>query len=150
MKTTLIITTLMIALASAFAETDVIPLPAATKKQMQAQAENAAVKKQTPTKSEKVQDIKEAIALKPEMLASWVRPQYPYEARARGIQGSGVFLLSINPKTGLATRVRRLHSTGSQILDNAFTSACWFWGFKPGTPKELLVPVTFTMNGFVR
>ena len=88
--------------------------------------------------------------IKPEMLASWVRPQYPYEARSRHIQGQGLFQLSINPKTGLVTRVRKLQGTGSKILDDAFTSACWYWGFKPGTPRELLVPVVFTMSGFVR
>jgi TonB family protein len=85
--------------------------------------------------------------IKQEMLLHWVRPQYPYEARSRQIQGSGLFLLSINTKTGLVTKVRKVQSTGSPILDNAFTAAVWYWGFKPNTPKELLVPITFTMRG---
>jgi TonB family protein len=85
--------------------------------------------------------------IKQEMLLHWRRPQYPYEARSRQIQGSGLFLLSINTKTGLVTKVRKVQSTGSAILDNAFTAAVWYWGFKPNTPKELLVPITFTMRG---
>jgi hypothetical protein len=79
------------------------------------------------------------VRIKPEMLLHCVRPQYPYEARSRQIQGSGLFLLSINTKTGLVTKVRKIQSTGSAILDNAFTAAvgigdlsqihprkCWF------------------------
>ena len=85
--------------------------------------------------------------IKPEMLLHWVRPQYPYEARSRRIQGQGLFLLSINPKTGLVTKVRKLQGTGSKYLDEAFTAAVWYWGFKPNTPKELLVPIVFTMRG---
>ena len=89
MKTTLIITTLMIALASAFAETDVIPLPGATKRQMQMQAENAESKRQASkakAKPEKVQDIGQ---VKP--LATYApRPQYPIEARSRHITGTAV------------------------------------------------------------
>jgi len=87
------------------------------------------------------------VRIKPEMLLHWLRPQYPYEARSRHIQGSGLFLLSINTKTGLVTKVGKILSTGSAILDNAFTAAVWYWGFKPNTPKEVLVPITFTMRG---
>jgi outer membrane biosynthesis protein TonB len=38
------------------------------------------------------------VRIEPEMLASCVRPQYPYEARSRQIQGQGLFQLSINPQ----------------------------------------------------
>ena len=47
-----------------------------------------------------------------DVMVAWRPPQYPYEARSRHIQGSGMFLLFINPKTGLVTKVRTLHSTG--------------------------------------
>ena len=87
------------------------------------------------------------VRIKPEMLLHWKRPQYPYEARSRHIQGQGLFLLSINPKTGLVTKVRKIQGTGSKYLDDAFTAAVWYWGFKPNTPKELLVPIVFTMRG---
>jgi TonB family protein len=82
-----------------------------------------------------------------EVMVAWRPPQYPYEARSRHIQGSGIFLLFINPKTGLVTKVRTLHSTGSPILDNAAISAFWFWGFKPNAGiTKLRVPVTFVMG----
>jgi TonB family protein len=146
MKTTLIITTLMIALASAFAETDVIPLPDATKRQMQKQAENAESKRQASNakaKPEKVQDINEVKAL-----ATYApRPQYPYEARARQITGRVVVGIRISPKTGNVTIAVLLHSSGNAILDNAALSAFRQWRFKPGTDAVVKIPVTFTMSG---
>jgi TonB family protein len=143
MKTSLIITVLMLTLTSAFAETDVIPLPDATKKQMQAQAENAAIKKQTPAKPEKVQDIKEAIAL-----ATYTpRPQYPYEARSRHVTGWGVILARVNLNTGLVTSVKMVRSTGSPILDYAALSAYRQWRFRPKIVTAVRFPFGFTMTG---
>ena len=143
MKTTLIITTLMIALASAFAETDVIPLPGATKRQMQQQAENAESKRQASkakAKPEKVLDIDQVKAL-----ATYApRPQYPSGALERHITGSGVFVINIG-KTGSVTGATTALSTGNAILDNSATSALRQWRFKPGPVAKAKIPIAFTM-----
>jgi TonB family protein len=120
----------MLTLASAFAETDVIPLP---RPLVQA----------TP-KPQKVQDISQAKAL-----AIYApRPQYPYEARARHITGRGVAIVKVNPKTGLVTSAKMARSTGSPILDNATVSAFRQWRFQPGSVMTTLhIPIAFTMTG---
>jgi len=144
MKTSLIITVLMLTLTSAFAETDVIPLPDATKRQMQKQAENAASERQaSKAKPEKVQEIKEAIAL-----ATYApRPQYPYEARSRHVAGWGVILARVNPNTGLVTSVKMVRSTGSPILDYAALSAYRQWRFRPKIVTAVRFPFGFAMTG---
>jgi protein TonB len=70
-------------------------------------------------------------------------PQYPYEARTRGIRGGGVFVVNIDPKAGLVRSVTVAHSTGSPILDNAAKSAFSQWRFKPGTVSAVRIPVGF-------
>src|SRR6266550_420822 len=71
------------------------------------------------------------------------RPQYPYEARSKGITGSGVFMLNIDPKHGLVRSVTVVQSTGSPILDNAARAAFKQWRFKPGTGSKARVPQAF-------
>jgi TonB family protein len=149
MKTSKTITCIagaMLTLASAFAETDVIPLPDATKRQMQKEAENAESKRQaskaTP-KPEKVYDIKEAYA----WAAYAPRPQYPYAARSKHITGSGVLLARVNPDTGRVTSVKLVRSTGSPILDNAALSAFGQWRFRPKTVRAVRIPIVFSMTG---
>jgi TonB family protein len=150
METSKTITSLaaaMLTLASAFAETDVIPLPDATKRQMQKEAENAESKRQASkakAKPEKMQDIGQAKAL-----ATYApRPQYPYEARSRHVTGRGVVVLRINAETGLVSGYKMARSTGSPILDNAALSAFRQWRFAPRRgPTILPIPVSFTMSG---
>jgi TonB family protein len=95
-----------------------------------------------------------AIMAAPGIDSHWIRetaisyrwPEYPLEARSRHITGTGVFLLFVNPKTGLVTKVHTHKSTGSPILDKAAIKAFWFWGFQ--TPlrypnQPVTVPVIF-------
>jgi TonB family protein len=66
--------------------------------------------------------------------------QYPSEARPKGITGSGVFVLHIDPKDGVVRSVTVAHSTGSPILDNAAKAGMRKWRFEPG-PSEVHVPI---------
>jgi TonB family protein len=68
------------------------------------------------------------------------RIQYPSEARSKGITGSGVFVVHIDPKDGLVRSVTVAHSTGSPILDNAVKAGCRQWRFQPG-PSEVDLPI---------
>ena len=88
----------------------------------------------------KVQDSKPLATYAP-------RPQYPYEARSKGITGRGVAVMTIDPKTGLVTRAKMASSTGSPILDNAALSAFGQWRFKPGTVTKVRIPFYFTAKG---
>lgn len=77
------------------------------------------------------------------------RPDYPYQARAGRVTGSGIALLSIDIISGNVTDVRILHSTGSPILDNATVAGLRRWRFKAGSPPTIRVPITFTLTGAV-
>jgi TonB family protein len=77
------------------------------------------------------------------------RPQYPYEARARGQIGAGVAILIVAPNTGLVKKAEMAPSTGYELLDNAALSAFRRWQFKPGTVAKVRIPIRFTMGGLV-
>ncbi|MBA2585813.1 MAG: energy transducer TonB [Chthoniobacterales bacterium] len=74
------------------------------------------------------------------------KPSYPYEARKQKLTGSGVVLLSVD-SGGNCTDASMGQSTGSPILDSAATTALRRSRFKVGTPPQVKVPITFTMNG---
>jgi TonB family protein len=74
-------------------------------------------------------------------------PYYPYESRARHITGSGVAKLGVDPKTGSVTDTAMIQSTGNNMLDQAALSAFRRWKFKPGSTREVRMPITFTMSG---
>jgi TonB family protein len=91
------------------------------------------------------------VRLNPEWLTYCPKPQYPYEARSRHIQGSGIFVLHVHGD--IVTKVDIYRSTGSPILDNTAVSEMKRWQFKPNTPVLVVVPITYTMvggNGNVR
>jgi TonB family protein len=91
------------------------------------------------------------VQLNPEWLSYCPQPQYPYEARSRHIQGSGIFILHVHGD--VVTKVDTYRSTGSPILDNAALSGMTRWRFKPNTPVLVVVPITYVMvggNGNVR
>jgi TonB family protein len=75
------------------------------------------------------------------------RPDYPYEARSRHITGSGVAVISVDPKSGLAVDAMMEQSIGNPILDNSTISAFRRWRFKPGTPPRVRIPITFMLTG---
>ena len=75
------------------------------------------------------------------------RPQYPYEARAKGQIGAGVAILAVDPNTGLVKKAEMATSTGYELLDNATLNAFRRWQFKPGTGAKVKIPIRFTMGG---
>jgi protein TonB len=75
-------------------------------------------------------------------------PQYPYEARAKHLTGSGRIVLSVDTASGNVTDASVAQSIGSPILDNSAVSTLRTWRFKPGAvPARITVPITFTMSG---
>jgi TonB family protein len=72
--------------------------------------------------------------------------KYPYEARTRHIQGSGLFRLSLDLNTGVVSKVAVVQSTGSPMLDNYTSDTLHRWRWKPGRWLEVDMPVTFTMS----
>src|SRR5438067_5919633 len=72
-----------------------------------------------------------------------VYPAYPYEARSKGLTGSGIVFLKVDPRTGYATSARMLKSAGHQVLDEAALDAYRQWRFKPGTVSYIRIPITF-------
>jgi TonB family protein len=76
-------------------------------------------------------------------------PEYPESARARGLEGNGMFLLRLRPD-GTTKSVEVLSSTGWTILDRAAIAAFRQWRFKPGPGvHQVKVPATFTAHGAV-
>ena len=74
-----------------------------------------------------------------------IAPEYPYSARVRHQTGDGRFRLQLNLKTGAATQITVIKSTGFQSLDAAALTALGKWRWKPGRWKEVDIPVTFTL-----
>src|SRR5260370_30610554 len=69
-------------------------------------------------------------------------PQYPAEAVARHIRGSGMFIILVHVKTGLLVSAWASQSIGSPLLDSAAIRAFSQWRFKPGarTPLGVVAP----------
>lgn len=77
------------------------------------------------------------------------KPDYPFEARANHITGSGVYLLTFN-NDGHVEDVQVAQSTGSAILDSSVLRAFQRWRARPNPPfSQAKVPVTFSMSGRV-
>ena len=75
------------------------------------------------------------------------RPDYPYEARSRHITGSGIVVITVDPNSGFAMDAVMAQSIGNAILDNSTVSALRRWRFKPGTPRQVRIPITFVLTG---
>jgi TonB family protein len=74
-----------------------------------------------------------------------VRPQYPYEARARHVTGSGLFRLTLDLSTDSVAKVTVIKSAGTPVSDSSAIDAFRQWRLKPGRWKEIDLPVTFVM-----
>jgi len=75
------------------------------------------------------------------------KPYYPYFARARHVEGSGVFQLHIRAD-GTVSSVETVQSTGCRELDDSATGAFSKWRFQPpGRPTKVKMPITFSMHG---
>ena len=76
----------------------------------------------------------------------FVPPDYPYDARSKRLQGSGVYRLMLDFRTGTVTSVTALKSTGVSSLDKNVIDALRQWRVKPGIWHGMDVPITFTMG----
>lgn len=74
-----------------------------------------------------------------------VAPYGPYRSdRFPGPQGSGLFQLKLDLKTGYVTNVTVAKSTGFAELDTSAVEALRKWRWKPGKWKEIGMAVAFT------
>jgi TonB family protein len=73
-------------------------------------------------------------------------PDYPYRDRAQRNEGTGLFRLTLDLKTGAVTGITMLKSTGFVTLDRCTIAAFHHWRWKPGKWKEIEMPITFTMG----
>jgi periplasmic protein TonB len=73
-------------------------------------------------------------------------PEYPALANGKRPEGSGIFVLHINAKTGVVKSVSVTKTTGSPILDKAAIDAVRRWKFRPGSPL-VRIPMTLTAHG---
>jgi TonB family protein len=74
-------------------------------------------------------------------------PEYPPEARAKGLIGRGIVLVKVDPRTGYVASAWMLKSTGHKILDNAALRAFRQWRFVPRSVTTVEIPVQFTSKG---
>jgi TonB family protein len=74
-----------------------------------------------------------------------IRPEYPAEAQAQGIQGAGIFRLNVQQNTGRVMSVAVEKSTGYKMLDNAAVAKFGSLRFKPGAVTRVTIPLEFKM-----
>jgi len=74
-----------------------------------------------------------------------VAPEYPYAERMRRHTGSGLFRILVDLKTGSVVKVTMIKSTGFRALDNSAVDSFRRWRWKPGTWKEIDLPITFRL-----
>ena len=79
-------------------------------------------------------------------LIKFVKPDYPAEARARHAEGSGLFRMTVDVKTGAVTNVAVIKSTGYVALDASATRAMRFWRWRARSWKEIEIPLTFDLR----
>ena len=70
-------------------------------------------------------------------------PDYPANIEMHLIRAQGVYRLVINQKTGIVDEVGILNRTGVKTFDASSVMAFFQWKFRPGTLKQLDVPVVF-------
>jgi protein TonB len=75
-----------------------------------------------------------------------VKPEYPLAARQRHLTGSGLLILHVDRHSGEVTSITIHKSTGHAILDAAAMRAFIQWRFKPGSAKDVKMPVSYTME----
>ena len=74
-----------------------------------------------------------------------VGPRYSHADRAAWRQGRGVFHLVLDFKTGSVRSVTVKQTTRHTTLDEAAVIALKQWQFRPGSWRELDIPVSFEM-----
>ena len=73
------------------------------------------------------------------------KPEYPTLSDGTRPEGSGVYVLHIDPKTGIVKSVSIEKSTGIRILDKAAIDSYKQWRFNRGVPM-VKCPITFTTH----
>jgi TonB family protein len=73
------------------------------------------------------------------------KPEYPYELRARHIQGAGVFQVHIRAD-GTVRSVDTIQSTRNALLDKCAIDAFMRWRFRVDRPTKAKIPITFSMH----
>ena len=71
------------------------------------------------------------------------KPYFPTRARKEYKTGAGVFLLNINPETGLVASVKIEKTTGLWSFDVSCLKTFIKWRFKPHMLTKVRVPVRF-------
>jgi TonB family protein len=71
------------------------------------------------------------------------KPYFPSRARREYKTGAGVFLLNVNPETGLVASIKIEKTTGLWSLDVSCLKTLIKWRFKPHTLTRVHVPVRF-------
>ena len=93
--------------------------------------------------------LRPAVGAEGECLAIYApRLEYPYYSSVRRgwrPQGKGLFICSIDAKTGHVTSVSIAKSTGFAILDSAAINGLKRWRFRPNTcTEDVKIPVNYT------
>jgi TonB family protein len=83
----------------------------------------------------------------PAAVSSAPMPDYPFAARSRYLQGQGKFLIQFDAKTGHATKIETIRSTGYAVLDEAAIGALRRWIVKPHSCDVMEVPINFKLDG---
>jgi TonB family protein len=78
-----------------------------------------------------------------------VPPEYPREARDKGLTGKGVAIMKVDPATGQITSVSMVKSTGHDVLDNAVLRALRQWRYRPRGITTFEIPIQFTRKGVI-
>ena len=76
-----------------------------------------------------------------------IRPEYPAEAQAQRLTGTGIFVLHVDPKNGLVRSIDIEKSTGHKLLDDASVKAFANLQFKRRLASRVKIPVSFVMPG---
>ena len=93
---------------------------------------------QTPGGSVKIEPAKEVAIYAP-------KPDYTLAARARRLEGEGIFLLQLRAD-GTVKSVNIFKSTGHSELDASAVIAFRKWRFRPGMANKVKIPVTFSVE----
>jgi TonB family protein len=78
-----------------------------------------------------------------------VAPEYPREAREKGLTGKGIAVVKVDPTTGHVTSVSMIKSTGRDVLDNAVQRALQQWHFRSRGLTTFEIPIQFTKKGVI-
>jgi TonB family protein len=71
------------------------------------------------------------------------KPYYPSHARREYKTGAGMFLLNVNPETGLVASIKIEETTGLWSFDVSCLKTFIKWRFKPHTLAKVRIPVRF-------